>query len=57
MSLFLLAVSTLASSNQFRAVLSISGDHGYCNVTSDCWCTAEGATCNAATHRCSIVSH
>jgi hypothetical protein len=38
-------------------VLSISGDPGYCNVTSDCWCTAEGAACNAATHRCSIVSH
>ncbi len=38
-------------------VLSISADPGYCTVTADCWCTAEGATCNAATHRCSIVSH
>ncbi len=38
-------------------VLATIGDPGYCTVASDCWCTVEGATCDATTHHCSITSH
>jgi streptogramin lyase len=38
-------------------VIAVSGDPGYCSVNADCWCAAEGATCDAAAHRCSITIH
>jgi streptogramin lyase len=38
-------------------VLANTTDPGYCTVSTDCWCSKEGATCDAATHRCSFTSH
>jgi streptogramin lyase len=38
-------------------VLSISGDPGWCNTAADCWCAAKNATCDAATHSCSVTSN
>jgi streptogramin lyase len=38
-------------------VLSISGDPGWCMTAADCWCMTKGATCDAATHHCSVASN
>jgi hypothetical protein len=38
-------------------VIAVSGDPGYCSVNADCWCAAEGATCDTVAHRCSITMH
>jgi streptogramin lyase len=38
-------------------VLAVTANPGYCNVATDCWCAARGATCDAATHHCSITSN
>jgi streptogramin lyase len=36
-------------------VLANSGDPGWCTQTSDCWCKAQGATCDANSHHCSVT--
>ena len=36
-------------------VLAVTADPGYCNVASDCWCAAQGATCDATSHHCSMT--
>ncbi|HET6283213.1 MAG TPA: hypothetical protein VFH73_19805, partial [Polyangia bacterium] len=35
--------------------LAVSNDPGWCNTSPDCWCTVEGATCDVATHHCSLT--
>jgi streptogramin lyase len=35
---------------------AVTADPGYCNVTSDCWCAFQGATCDGATHHCSTTT-
>jgi streptogramin lyase len=37
-------------------VLANTGDPGWCNSSSDCWCMSTGATCNTASHHCSTTS-
>jgi streptogramin lyase len=34
-------------------VLAVTADPGYCNASSDCWCAAQGAMCDATSHHCS----
>ncbi|HEY2902354.1 MAG TPA: hypothetical protein VGL59_17360 [Polyangia bacterium] len=36
-------------------VLAVTANPGYCNVTGDCWCVPQGATCDATAHRCSMT--
>jgi streptogramin lyase len=38
-------------------MFAVTGDLGYCNATTDCWCAAQGATCNTASHHCSFTLH
>jgi hypothetical protein len=38
-------------------VLAVSGDPGYCNANTDCWCAGAGATCDTAAHHCSATKH
>jgi len=36
-------------------VLANTGDPGWCSQTSDCWCNAQGATCDTTSHHCSVT--
>jgi hypothetical protein len=37
-------------------VLANTGDPGWCSSSSDCWCMAQGAMCDTASHHCSTTS-
>jgi streptogramin lyase len=39
-----------------QCVFAVTADPGYCTAPADCWCAPQGATCDAASHHCSVTT-